>query len=1437
MPEDANKPVNADSQPDNVDGATIIDLPISTSRELVVVAPVLTPKRVSVVAARRLAPLHETVAVVFALGGLIAGYFAWRLSEGTISISAASPVVESALERIVGGKAKIGGLRLGWDKERRDFVVTANDITATTDARTSPLALGQVNLTLDARALLAGRAQITHANFSDLQAVLVIDKMGRTAFGFGTPEEVLKLPLVKGETKGLRPLLDMVRKALLPDGKTGRVEAIALTNARLIIIDPDTGERLTLRDTRANVTTNADKIVTMQAAGFATELGGFGNIAVSASPDPKQRLVVAAVIDDVQLAKLPTSLRQGPLSRLNGATAPVSGNILVQLGDQLTPSVARVGFNIGQGRFQGMEIKRASGAVVWDGATGDITLSDVSASALQAFIERGNGRLSGVKNGQRTLVFDAKTLSFLAPVFGSMTGDLVRGSARTGSDFQLISGVVSGGRLNFSRQNVANLQANGFNISGTTASRDRENTLSIGFKAQRLTGEVGDVGLSGTNIGATLIGLRQNNRFVPTQINANAERFASSVTLVSASQAFDANALSLTASQFDRARAAFPRSMAIRAQDVVLGGNQSSIVSGRMSGVSFDATDLGTSTGRARGSIARLTSQATNQGGVLASGQLIVFDASQIHSGSPRLNSLTADALNVAARGVSLGTTKLSATGTIAGATFSDAIIGARRIEIDQPAQLPRPFWADDLRLRGNISPKSVALEAFSLRHRGVELVGSTIIVKAPIGSPRVDLVADVRGAFDVDTLLSAWPRRFLPETRASIARLVPSGTAHVSRLALAIPAGMRPKQILPRSGMDLAFNLADVTVTYLPGMSPVTGISGQGSLTGNSLLLNLERGTINNIALRDGVVEIAEFKPKNAHATIRATVDGNVVDMAREIDLPPLALLSKAKLAPDRLSGTGSAQLELDVVLKPALGLRDIGVNVSGDFQDAGLTRVFAGLDATGSTGKIKVAQNKIEVTGAVLVAGNLFDFSWANSSAQYMTPETTLQANGQVTVASLKELGFELGTYATGPIAVSVRSNSSGSDFGAAVINADFIQNSIRLPGDLWKKPEGVAGTASANLFPREGGGWNVQDLRFDSAGATLRGALDLSQDAKLVDARFSRVIIPNAGDLAVNVTPADTGLTVTLRGEYLNLSPFLKTKNVSEKAVELFDRPLNLSADIKRVSTTPQNVLTNVHADIVRDLQGWRTLAATGESVAGKSQIELRQKRDGSRSVSGVLSDAGFFAQLLYPGAPIFGGSGMIEGELPVVGANSSGILTFTGKDITLARPGTSPIVFENVQLPMSVRGGVVTLRNGQADGVAYTVKASGYVDVGAGRLDLRGVATPGGLNRVLADIPLFGAILGGGADEGLLGITFAAKGAMTSPRVSVNPVSALAPGFLRKLFESEAPLSPQPRLVVTTLAGDPIKTKWPYGPTEDMSERGQLGMDKTAFGPGQ
>jgi hypothetical protein len=54
-------------------------------------------------------------------------------------------------------------------------------------------------------------------------------------------------------------------------------------------------------------------------------------------------------------------------------------------------------------------------------------------------------------------------------------------------------------------------------------------------------------------------------------------------------------------------------------------------------------------------------------------------------------------------------------------------------------------------------------------------------------------------------------------------------------------------------------------------------------------------------------------------------------------------------------------------------------------------------------------------------------------------------------------------------------------------------------------------------------------------------------------------------------------------------------------------------------------------------------------------------------------------------------------------------------------------------------------------------------------------------------MFGQIPIVGLFLGGGSKEGIFGITYEVTGSTGNPRPVVNPISAIAPGVLRKFFE--------------------------------------------------
>ena len=90
---------------------------------------------------------------------------------------------------------------------------------------------------------------------------------------------------------------------------------------------------------------------------------------------------------------------------------------------------------------------------------------------------------------------------------------------------------------------------------------------------------------------------------------------------------------------------------------------------------------------------------------------------------------------------------------------------------------------------------------------------------------------------------------------------------------------------------------------------------------------------------------------------------------------------------------------------------------------------------------------------------------------------------------------------------------------------------------------------------------------------------------------------------------------------------------------------------------------------------------------------------------------------------------------------------------------------------------------------------------------GNINITGTFMPAyGVNRLFGEIPLVGAILGNGRDRGLIGITYRLSGKFEDPKLSINPISLIAPGIFRSMFQfnprsgggSSAPKVEQPTL---------------------------------------
>jgi hypothetical protein len=115
-------------------------------------------------------------------------------------------------------------------------------------------------------------------------------------------------------------------------------------------------------------------------------------------------------------------------------------------------------------------------------------------------------------------------------------------------------------------------------------------------------------------------------------------------------------------------------------------------------------------------------------------------------------------------------------------------------------------------------------------------------------------------------------------------------------------------------------------------------------------------------------------------------------------------------------------------------------------------------------------------------------------------------------------------------------------------------------------------------------------------------------------------------------------------------------------------------------------------------------------------------------------------------------------------------------------------TSRVKFERGYAEIEKGSGYLKLANGVLRGPRIGTTFQGILYDQNNNMDMTGTFMPVyGLNRIFGELPIVGALLGNGRDRGLIGVTYRLRGNANKPVLDVNPLSVIAPGIFRSIFE--------------------------------------------------
>jgi hypothetical protein len=663
-----------------------------------------------------------------------------------------------------------------------------------------------------------------------------------------------------------------------------------------------------------------------------------------------------------------------------------------------------------------------------------------------------------------------------------------------------------------------------------------------------------------------------------------------------------------------------------------------------------------------------------------------------------------------------------------------------------------------------------------------------------------------------VEEVAHAWPTWVAKDARAWFTEKVAAGRIADLRIQLAMPRFDRP-ETWPGDALRMSGRFEGGRFSPLGNLPAVTAAEGRLSVADRRFEVVVDKAHAATKG-REPAVEgfrfaVADIFAKPARGSVRLKLAGDVGALAEIVDAEPIAALKQAGLAAGGLTGTGTVTAAVDVVFEDKIDAKSIDYKVEALLDGFASQQPIQGRKFESGKFKIVADAHGLDVSGRAVVDGVPTDVHVFDPAGEGKKSEKR-DFKMELDDAARQRVGLDLGGLVEGAIGLSV-SQPDPTQLRSRV-EADLGPARLTLAPLGWTKGPGVPAKATFDLWDDDKG-LHVDNLALDSEGLALRGNLLLDKDRNLVAADFTRFALRKGDAAKVKVTRGgDKAYTIVFEGTDFDVRGLLAFSRRPPQVGEGTKAPPDLVLKIRSARLKGYNdvALADVSIDgrwRAGAFQSLELRARTGD----KSPLSLAIRPEGDhRRFTAVAEDAGLALSFLDLFDRIEGGKltlsarltgpGVSEGTLRLVDFHlleepkaGRGVASDVGADGTRRIRIRSAEIdrstnFDRAQVRFSMHEGIVDVTEGIAKGASTGATANGQIDVAAQRLSLSGTYIPAyGLNNLAGRIPIFGAIAGAGSNEGLVGVTFRVGGRIDDPILEINPLSAVAPGIFRRIFE--------------------------------------------------
>jgi uncharacterized protein YhdP len=728
---------------------------------------------------------------------------------------------------------------------------------------------------------------------------------------------------------------------------------------------------------------------------------------------------------------------------------------------------------------------------------------------------------------------------------------------------------------------------------------------------------------------------------------------------------------------------------------------------------------------------------------------------------------------------------------------------------IELPERGVGPLPIEALWLEGVVAAdrEGVVVDRLELASDGADLSGQGEVAWRG-GKPTLQADLEARNA-TIDHVARFWPVGEGREARTWVIENIAGGRVPTARAKLRFGPGELGRKPLPEHALAGEFAFEDLSVRYVDTMAPLLGVNGSATFTGQRMDFAVASGHVGDLALEDGSVTITGIGIEGRDTTqleVATRVAGPVAQALSLIDQPPLGFSSKIGIAPDTASGRVVADLRIGMPLHKDLEPEDEArIAADATITDGALT----GKPVNLSKGQLKltVTEDAAKLAGDALVEGVPVKLEVEEKLGRKAGTDRRYRVVASPDAALLRQIGVELPITLEGEVGVTATVTERRAK-RTAEIALDLTPTAIAVPQLNWRKASGQPGTLTATAaLPAEG---PIQVTQFALTSQDLHATGNLEAQLEPLRLAWLQLDQVRFGETRATLVARQTdtaGYDVRIDAQTLDLAPWLDRAALDQEQEAGAEpgAPWHLSLQAERLIVRGES-LRDVAADLVRGPDGWRSANLSGR-LPKNGQVALTLAPAGEQQILRLTStDAGDLLHTLHQTSQVRGGQLALDATIfrqpPNLQAKGklvarqfqvldapllARLLTVASLTGIVNLLGGEGIAFEQLDAPFVVHDGLLQLDKGRVYGSQLGLTFEGRLNLAADTMDLDGTIVPlYGVNWTLGQIPIIGQLLRGSKGEGAFAATYKMRGPVGEPEISVNPLSALAPGFLRELF---------------------------------------------------